>query len=81
MATVRTEISEIVTGLGLFGYRDLERALAARPCSIGNVNDRVFDRLEAAYSADKHGEIFSRRTPMVKYSPEPTLACEVVCRG
>ena len=59
MATVRTEISEIVTGLGLFGYRDLERALAARPRSIGNVNDRVFDRLEAAYSADKHGEIFS----------------------
>ena len=59
MATVRTEISEIVTGLGLFGYRDLERALAARPRSIGNVTDRVFDRLDAACAADKHDEIFA----------------------
>lgn len=59
MATVRTEISEIVTGLGLFGYRDLERALAARPRSIGNVTDRVFDRLDAAFAEDKHGEIFA----------------------
>ena len=59
MATVRTEVSEIVTGLGLFGYRDLERALAARPRSINNVTDRVFDRLDAAYETGKHLEIFS----------------------
>ena len=46
MGTVRDEISEIVTGLALFGFRDLERALAARPRFITNVDDAVYDRLD-----------------------------------
>ena len=43
MADTRTAISEIVTGLGLFGFRDLDRALAARPRFIVNVDDAVYD--------------------------------------
>ncbi|MEZ5167415.1 MAG: hypothetical protein R2695_13345 [Acidimicrobiales bacterium] len=58
MADTRTEISEIVTGLGLFGFRDLERALAARPRFIVNVDDAVYDRLDAAFAAGTHDTVF-----------------------
>ncbi|MFQ5556351.1 MAG: hypothetical protein ACE5GB_02410 [Acidimicrobiales bacterium] len=56
---IRTEISEIVTGLGLFGFRDLKRALAARPRFIANVDDAVFDRLDHAHAAGAHAELFA----------------------
>ncbi len=59
MADIRTEISEIVTGLGLFGFRDLERALAARPRFIVNVDDAVYDRLDAAHADGHHDHVFS----------------------
>ncbi len=58
MPSVRTEISEIVTGLGLFGFRDLPRALAARPRYITNVDDPVYDRLDAAFAERRHGDVF-----------------------
>ena len=58
MGSLRTEISEIVTGLGLFGFRDLDRALAARPRFITNVDDEVFDRLDAAHAAGTDDELF-----------------------
>lgn len=58
MGTVRTEISEIVTGLALFGFRDLERALAARPRFITNVDDPVYDRLDAAFAAGSDADLF-----------------------
>ncbi len=58
MADIRTEISEIVTGLGLFGFRDLERALAARPRFIINVDDTVYDRLDAAFADGRHHDVF-----------------------
>lgn len=58
MADTRTEISEIVTGLGLFGFRDLPRALAARPRFITNVDDDVYDRLDAAHAAGNHAAVF-----------------------
>ena len=61
MADLRTEVSEIVTGLGLFGFRDLERALAARPRFITNVNDIVYDRLDEAFAAKQHAEKEVRR--------------------
>ena len=59
MADIRTEISEIVTGLGLFGFRDLARALAARPRFIVNVGDTVYDRLDTAFANDEHATVFS----------------------
>lgn len=58
MADTRTAISEIVTGLGLFGFRDLDRALAARPRFIANVDDAVYDRLDAAFAAGDHAPVF-----------------------
>ena len=59
MSVEKTEITEIVTGLGLFGFRDLARALAARPRFITNVDDAVFDRLDAAYAAGTHDDLFA----------------------
>ena len=58
MADARTEISEIVTGLGLYGFRDIERALTARPRYIVNVDDDVFDRLDAAFAAGTYADVF-----------------------
>ena len=48
MPAVRTEITEIVTGLAMLGYRDLKQALEVRPGHILNVDGEHFDRLDAA---------------------------------
>ncbi|HHC08950.1 MAG TPA: hypothetical protein ENK55_09565 [Actinobacteria bacterium] len=45
MAAILTLITEIVTGLGMLGFRDLDRALEARPRAIANVTDEHYDRL------------------------------------
>ena len=58
MADTRTAISEIVTGLGLFGFRDLDRALAARPRFIVNVDDAVYDQLDDAFASGAHASLF-----------------------
>ena len=59
MPAVRTEISEIVTGLGMFGYPNLEHALGMRPPGFENVEDAVYDRLAAAYRSGGHSRVFS----------------------
>jgi len=59
VSNLRTEISEIVTGLGLFGFRDLPRALAARPRFITNVDDELFDRLDDAFAVGSHHDLFT----------------------
>ncbi len=59
MATLRTEITEIVTGLALLGYRDLDHALSVRPRSIEHVADEHFDRLVDALAGGRHDDDFS----------------------
>ncbi len=49
MPTLRTEITEIVTGLGMFDYPDLGHALEVRPRHFANVPDDAYERLAAAY--------------------------------
>ena len=51
MPDTRTAVSEIVTGLGLYGFRDLAQALAARPRFITNVDDDVYDQLDEAFAS------------------------------
>ncbi len=48
MANLRTEITEIVTGLGMLGYQDLDHALGVRPRLVSHVNEEHFDRLQLA---------------------------------
>lgn len=54
MATLKTEITEIVTGLAMLGYNSLERALSVRPRAMSHVSNDHFDRLDAAYADGKH---------------------------
>ncbi len=58
MAEVRTEITEIVTGLGMLGYSSLDRALATRPQTVRNVTAAHFARLEKAHGAGDHRNLF-----------------------
>jgi len=59
MAAVRTEVTEIVTGLAMLGYRDLDEALLVRPRSVVNVTDQHFERLLAARHAGTHDREFA----------------------
>jgi len=51
---LRTEITEIVTGLAMFGYSDLVHALSIRPTALENVDEEVYDRLLGAYRSGNH---------------------------
>jgi hypothetical protein len=59
MPALRTEITEIVTGLGMFGYPNLEHAIGMRPPAFENIDDLVYDRIAAAYQSGAHGRIFA----------------------
>lgn len=59
MPALRTEITEIVTGLGMFGYPNLSHAIGMRPPAFENVNAQVYDRLAEAYRANLHHNLFS----------------------
>ena len=50
MPSKRTEITEISTGLGLLGFRDVGQALRARPPQLLNVTSSNWDGLDVAYS-------------------------------
>ena len=58
MAALRTEITEIVTGLGMLGLESLDAALAARPSKMVGVEDRHYDKLIAARADGKYGVQF-----------------------
>jgi hypothetical protein len=56
---VRTEITEIVTGLAMLGYQDVQRALEVRPRHITHVNEPVFDRLDAEWTSGRFASEFT----------------------
>ncbi len=58
MPAIRTEITEIVTGLAMLGYRDLQQALEVRPGHIHNVGSEHFNRLDDARSSGGHDHEF-----------------------
>ncbi|HEX2038964.1 MAG TPA: hypothetical protein VHF47_04430 [Acidimicrobiales bacterium] len=47
MPAVRTEVTELVTGLGMLGLSSVEAAVAARPEQLHNVPGEVWDRVVA----------------------------------
>ena len=79
MPTPRTEITEIVTGLGLLGFGSLEHAITVRPALVHNVGASHFERLEAAYAHGGHrrefevafenGAVFARSTDGLRGRP------------
>lgn len=58
MPALRTEITEIVTGLGMLGVADLDQALAQRPEQLRHVDDATWHRLCHARSARSHDHDF-----------------------
>ena len=70
MVALRTEITEIVTGLAMLGFRDLDEALQVRPMSVLNLETEHYERLGAARAAGSHvrefetswenGQVFAR---------------------
>jgi hypothetical protein len=60
MPSLRTEVTEITTGLAMLGLGDLDWALAARPAEIHGVEDATWDKLAAARAAGDHDADFHR---------------------
>ncbi len=58
MPAIRTEVTEITTGLAMLGFSDLDRALAARPDWLRHVGEAEFDRLDRARAEAKLDPLF-----------------------
>lgn len=58
MAGLRTEVTEIATGLAMLGYQTIDRALEVRPRHITHVDEVVFDRLEHAWASGAYDSDF-----------------------
>ena len=54
MPALRTEITEIVTGLATLGFDDIETAVRGRPSEVRNVRDDQWDRIEATLGRGEH---------------------------
>ncbi len=58
MPALRTEVTEIVTGLATMGYRDVEQALAVRPRNFLHVEDTHFAGLSDALASGEYANEF-----------------------
>jgi hypothetical protein len=56
---VRTEVTEIVTGLAMLGYQDVQRALEVRPRHITHVDEAVFAALDLAWASGRYATEFA----------------------
>ena len=59
MADLRTTITEVVTGLGMLGYDDIDTAIAARPSALVDVGPQVHDVLARAWKERRHPDVFT----------------------
>ncbi len=60
MPAARTEITEIVTGLGMLGSADLATALAGPPGALRNVSPTHWQRLVDAYGSEQYASQFQQ---------------------
>ena len=68
MPSLRTEITEVVTGLGMLGFDSIERGLVRRPDAMSDVPLETWDRIVAAaddpkerasvHAAWRNGQVF-----------------------
>lgn len=54
LPSIRTEITEIVTGLGMLGYDSLDRGLVHRPREMSDIPADVWKRVAEAVDEPKH---------------------------
>ena len=58
MASLRTEITEIVTGLGMLPLDNVQEALRGRPAAMIGVSDNHYDRLDEALRQSENRGLF-----------------------
>lgn len=58
MADLRTTITEVVTGLGMTGFDDVDDALAARPPALVDVSCELWDQLDDAWARPSQRQAF-----------------------
>ena len=54
MASVRTEITELATGLGMLGYDSPTEAISQFPKQFADVTERVWDQFTRAVDESPH---------------------------
>jgi len=59
VADLRTTVTEVVTGLGMLGFDDVETALAARPDEMTNVDADVYETLQRGWKDGRHADVFT----------------------
>jgi hypothetical protein len=59
VADLRTTITEVVTGLGMLGFDDVETALVAAPEALVNVAPSDYDELQRAWKDRRHPDVFT----------------------
>ena len=59
MPSERTEITEIVTGLGMLGIPSIDEAICLRPAAVTNVRDDQWERLEQLRTGEAHRPTFA----------------------
>ena len=59
MADLRTTVTEVVTGLGMLGFDDVEAALLAAPDALTNVAPADYDTLLRAWKERRHPDVFT----------------------
>lgn len=59
MPSPRTEITEIVTGLGMTGLQNIQQALAQRPEQMRNVSSQHWQRLSESFASGEYAVDFS----------------------
>ncbi len=58
MASLRTEITEIITGLGMLPIGNIQEALQSRPTAMVGVSDHHYDRLSEAIENPANRRLF-----------------------
>jgi hypothetical protein len=59
VADLRTAITEVVTGLGMLGFDDVETALSAEPEALLNVTPADYELLLRAWKERRHPDVFT----------------------
>lgn len=59
MADLRTTVTEVVTGLGMLGYDEVEAALVAAPGALLNVAPSDYEALLRAWKERQHADSFT----------------------
>jgi hypothetical protein len=59
VADLRTTVTEVVTGLGMLGFDDVEAALLATPDALTNVKSADYEALLRAWKERRHPDVFT----------------------